>query len=827
MAQSYSSSNGTMFIPGARSTYSVRTDQSGLATNGTIVLFGEADSGPDFTTEIDLEDNAFGPDQSSAVIAKYGSGNLVDAYLRASVPSKDPRITGSPAKFILVKTNAGTKAEGALLRYSGSYSGLQDTSYGQSGNLIYYSVAASTSEIEPTTGTFTFIPAVGTVNASLRVSGAAIVSLSLGAAATPATLVSTAAALTGINATGGALRTTLTVSGTIALVASGNNVTITRSVAWTTTPVIGDTLMIPASSIVAGASDQNVGAYVITAATTTTLTATKLSDAAKSGAVIGTVTAPANDSGSVGATTDLAVYSPVTLTLDASDPVDGIGKTLEINELTTGTDLLTRTCFALGTTNAVTWVSTSAVPAILTSAAEYKAKLLVNRNSTNTREELTAGGDVVLKVAYVGTTAALTVGTTTLTSSVTGGTGGNLSLTLADFSTISDLATYINAQPGYIAAVGNAVLGQLPTSAIDKSVYNIGSTWGSYTGRIKADGYKMAQAVNQSVAPVEFDVDPVLGLPKVQAIQYLSGGAKGGTLAADITAALLALESVGCNFIVPLFSRDASADIAAGLTESSSTYDIDAIGASCLDHVTRMSTFLRGKKRQAVVSFKGSFTDAKEFASNIGSFRVATTFQDFKQVNSLGLIAQYQPWMGAALAAGMQSAAFYKGIVKKQINTSGVVMGDGSFNPKNDSQLIDALQSGLLPAGPRPTGTFEWKSDQNTYGADDNYVFNSLQAVYCADIISQTTQERMENTIVGESTGDINAQIALGAFEATMADFLRLKLISPSDDAPKGYKNVRIVLNGNALEVRAEIKLSTLIYFVAIDFTISKVQQTA
>ena len=75
-------------------------------------------------------------------------------------------------------------------------------------------------------------------------------------------------------------------------------------------------------------------------------------------------------------------------------------------------------------------------------------------------------------------------------------------------------------------------------------------------------------------------------------------------------------------------------------------------------------------------------------------------------MNSAGSLVQFQPWMGAVLAAGMQAAGFYRAIVNKGINTSGVLMRDASFSDKDDSQVEDALLAGLLPARKSLTGGF-------------------------------------------------------------------------------------------------------------------------
>ena len=74
MAKSLVTDAGTLFIPGAYAKYTVQSANAGLATTGVLMLVGEADAGPDWSLEEDLEENSFGPDQLTAVIAKYKSG---------------------------------------------------------------------------------------------------------------------------------------------------------------------------------------------------------------------------------------------------------------------------------------------------------------------------------------------------------------------------------------------------------------------------------------------------------------------------------------------------------------------------------------------------------------------------------------------------------------------------------------------------------------------------------------------------------------------------------------------------------------------------------
>jgi hypothetical protein len=114
-----------------------------------------------------------------------------------------------------------------------------------------------------------------------------------------------------------------------------------------------------------------------------------------------------------------------------------------------------------------------------------------------------------------------------------------------------------------------------------------------------------------------------------------------------------------------------------------------------------------------------------------------------------------------------------------------------------------------------------------TYTVDNNFVYNSLQAVYLADLMTLTLIQLFDRSVVGRSVAEISAAAGLALLESQMFDFLRLRWIAPSDDAPKGYKNAVVKISGGVMHISVEVKLAGLIYFVPISLTISQVEQTA
>ena len=845
MALTNVTTEGTQIIPGAVASWRTAAENSGLSTNGVLMLIGEADAGPDYTLEADLGANIFGADSLADVVAKYKSGNLVDAFRVAVTPANDNDIKGAPGGILICKTNKSVRSTALL----GSYGTLADQGMSKIGDTIAFQVTAKATEVGPSTGPFTWINNTGTTNFGIRVSGGAVQTVALTANSLPIDVVNAVNGLSGVVATGGDLVVTLPGTGdNIAVAAPGANViVITFSGAdFTHLPTRGQTLVIPMGSAIAGAADANVGAYEVTSATAKTVTATKLSNAGKLTNPATPITAPVIVGATpVVATTDFAIYNTVTIKV-TSAVSDGLGKTLEICQLTTGTDLLERSCY-MSTTLVMTqvvagsqWISRTGDAHMLASSAEYVADLACSQYSSNVTEEISAGGEIALKIGYTGDTATVVVTDASITLTRTGGAGADIGLVyFKDRPTLNDLAALINSKTGWSCSVGTGILGQLPSAALDNNTYPAGTTYGVQTCRIKIDAYRFFRAVSSQSVLVRLQTTATgvveqagAGLPvPTAAIAFLAGGSKGGTYqtAAEVSATspsfeggLVALETVNGNFLIPLFSRNATDDKTDGLTESTSTYSIDTINAACRTHVLKCSTLKRRRNRQAVLSYRDTFVNSKTAGANTATFRCNMTFQDLRVLGG-----QFQPWMTAVDAAAMQAAGFYRAIVGKFANIQGAVQAAGDFNDQNTDHMESALLAGLLPLRKSDEGGWEWVSDQTTYGRDSNFCYNSLQAVYIADIVALTTAKRMERAFKGQNPSDVSAAVALAFLDRVMEDMRKLKLICTSDDAILGYKNAVIKISGPAMVVSLEIKLNTAIYFIPISFLVSPVQQTA
>jgi hypothetical protein len=273
--------------------------------------------------------------------------------------------------------------------------------------------------------------------------------------------------------------------------------------------------------------------------------------------------------------------------------------------------------------------------------------------------------------------------------------------------------------------------------------------------------------------------------------------------------------------IVPLFSQDSSLDIAAGITDSSSTYTIDAIHALVKNHCLEYSTPKLKRNRIGFLSYMGTYAAAKQKAQTMGIYRISMACQQASQINALGVSTVYQPWAVSVIASGMQAAGFYKSICNKAANLISFIDPSG-YDSGSPGDVEDALEAGLLILAMDTTRNY-FVSDQTTYGYDNNQIFNSVQSVYLADIISLDLANSLQLEYVGKSTADVNNAVVGSFIAQKMASYKAQKAIVGTQNTPLGYRNLNINLQSPALYVSVEIIIASAIYFIPLNINIDTV----
>jgi hypothetical protein len=295
-------------------------------------------------------------------------------------------------------------------------------------------------------------------------------------------------------------------------------------------------------------------------------------------------------------------------------------------------------------------------------------------------------------------------------------------------------------------------------------------------------------------------------------------------------------EKFRVNSVVPLFSRDASEDIADALTDAGSTYTIDAIHQAVKTHLSLMSTTKKKSERQGYLSFKGSYADAKTKIATMAAARIQMVIQDIRQADSEGNIKWFQPWAGAALLAGARGGSpIGNPMTFKYFNMSGIrqtgqpmstaeqdIVTD--FDP--DVQYDDAIQNALTFWEAPQTGGFRLVVDNTTYNKDGNWVYNRGNVLYAADVLAYDFRNQLENIYVGLKNTVSAAEIK-STCEAILTTYLAQGITVSTADAKNGFKQLVVQINGNTVNISVIVKLVEGIDFVLADITLQRASQTA
>lgn len=482
-------------------------------------------------------------------------------------------------------------------------------------------------------------------------------------------------------------------------------------------------------------------------------------------------------------------------------------------------------------------------------ASETMATLSVRNPVSTLEESSTVGGEILVSLGRDtsgGVTAAtVAISDASVTLSQASATPASYVLNKADYANLQAIVDFINTLPGWSASTASILVGQASLSVLDHvAATGALSATGAKPARIKQDADQVAKFFALSsqvelIALVGQSSVKKVGLPDQQGIPnalYLSGGSKGATASSDVVTALSKFEKFRVNAVVPLFSRDATEDIADQLTDPASAYTIAGVHQAIKTHLSLMSTTKKKSERQGYLSFKGSYDDAKTQIATMASARIQMTIQDVRQADSQGNIKWFQPWAGAALLAGARGGSpIGNPMTFKYFNISGIRQtGQPMSTPEQDIQVDfdpdtmydDAIANALTFWEAPQTGGFRLVVDNTTYNKDGNWVYNRANVLYAADVLAYDFRNQLENIYVGLKNTVSAAEIK-STCESILATYLAQGITVSTSDAKNGFKQLVVQINGNTVNVSVVVKLVEGIDFILADITLSRASQTA
>lgn len=469
-----------------------------------------------------------------------------------------------------------------------------------------------------------------------------------------------------------------------------------------------------------------------------------------------------------------------------------------------------------------------------TPVAEPSATLTLNQTRDGISESDSLGGNVVLSLGHDGSGGVTSASVTVDASKITLTTNlGAVDLPKSGFAILKEVVDEINlaSYGGWSASLSSTLYNQLSPSVLDE-VVTVGAlaATSAKPARLKKDASDVADFFAQS-SMSSLEDQAAKGLPDALVETLMVGGARGATTPASIVAGLEKFEKFHVNSVVPLFSRNATADISDDLTDVGSTYTIDGIHQAVKTHISLMKTTKKRSERQGYLSLKDSYANSKTKAGDLADGRMQLMLQDVRQIDTSGVIKWFQPWALACLLAGSRGGApIGEPMTFKFLNCSGIrhtaqamstpdedIVID--FDP--DLQADDAIQSGITFLENPQTGGFRAVVDNTTYGRDGNFVWNRANVVYAADIVAFNFRNGLENTFIGKKNTVSVADVS-GVAASILGGFLTQGITVSTSDAPQGFKNLVVRLEGNTIYVEVTIKIVEGIDFILSEITIQR-----
>lgn len=422
----------------------------------------------------------------------------------------------------------------------------------------------------------------------------------------------------------------------------------------------------------------------------------------------------------------------------------------------------------------------------------------------------------------------------TLAVTLSGQTDGsaNLSIVLGNY-TFKQLVDLINATQGYTAVLLDPSKAANKANELDSvaatSILTVTSLY-----RLQEEIVELINSSSRVEASLA--ATPVVGLPVNVSNGFLTGGAKGASANSNFSTGLSKSLAKDYSVALPAISRDASADIADGMTDAASAYTIAAVQAALSAHLQLRGDVKNRKEAQGMTGFRDAQkADCMTASRNIGSELVQMFIQDVLVLDVNSNLTWKHPHVMAAIAAGIRlGTEIGEPMTHKFIRANGVghvvdpVTGleTGDFNEALD--LDDAIDAGItfterISAGNRIV------VDNTTYGRDQSFVFNRGSVVEAAQYTAKTLRETAELVFVGRKVSNGAAASIKSVLRSKLQELNKANIITASDDAPQGFveETFVVTVTGNTAEVQVEVKPVQGLDFVFITFTLGDIKQSA
>jgi len=262
---------------------------------------------------------------------------------------------------------------------------------------------------------------------------------------------------------------------------------------------------------------------------------------------------------------------------------------------------------------------------------------------------------------------------------------------------------------------------------------------------------------------------------------------------------------VRVNDIVPLISYDLVDD------GFGSTATFASVAAQLSEHVTQARGIAK-TERGGAIGMHGTKTQLLNQAAVLNNTDVQLTGQKLTVLNVAGTLVEQPEWSSAVAACGMRCGMPEVGepLTFKYISTS-ALSEDPSWNPKDVTDVNQLIEGGILFAETVVGKGFRWVRDITTYLIDDNEAFLSGSTRDAVRLVVYDLRTFLEDEFTGLKAKPATVASIRELTAAKLVTYVEQNILIPSLDPETqtttvpGWRNLRVMINGNVATIRVEI----------------------
>lgn len=405
---------------------------------------------------------------------------------------------------------------------------------------------------------------------------------------------------------------------------------------------------------------------------------------------------------------------------------------------------------------------------------------------------------------------------TSLSTTLTGVVGDDLSITFPAGQTLRQLVSAINTNTNYLATVHPGInpdtnLAEELDFNISRSVLvsaNIAQEGLSRDAQDVVDWFNQFSQWVEAERADDVSVYAGSGAPNatITAAQF-SGGSRGVSSNSSFQAGFDELLRFRVNSVIPLVDQDLANE------GFGSTATWASVAAQLTDHVATARGTAQDKagERGGFIGRRGNLSQIIAAANSINDYDVQLVAQNPVVLSPLGELQEQGPRsmavMAASMRAGMPEVA--EPLTHKYLRTSGVTQ-DPSWDPGDVSDANDLIRNGVLFTETIDGRGTRWVRDITTWVVDDNLAWSEGSVRDAVRYVSFDLRERLVERFTGRKAKPATIN-NVKEYAATILEEHRSQSIIVDGTDPstgefvRAWHNLKIYTDGDILRLTVGI----------------------